>query len=143
VFHGGELFGAGPGDGEEERGFAYGFDVVTDGGGEGEEVAGVEIVRLALNRDADLALEYLDGYGAVGVVLLHAGGVFHGDEDDSEVVLLEESSGVVAGLPGLFLLGVGDLFEKVELRHSVDHGAVLMRGCHVRTLLCREKVYAS
>jgi hypothetical protein len=45
----------------------------------------------------------------------------------------------VAGLPGLFLFGVGDLPEKVELRHSVDHGAVLMRGCHVRTLLCGKK----
>jgi hypothetical protein len=124
VFHGGEFFGAGPGDGEQERGFAYGFDVVADGGGKGEEVAGVEVVLLALNRDADLALEDLDGDGAVGVVLLHAGGGFHGDEDNSEVVLLEEGPGVVAGLPWLFLLGVGDLLEKVELRHFVDHGAV-------------------
>ena len=33
-----------------------------------------EIVRLALNGDADLTLEDLDGDGAVGVVLLHAGG---------------------------------------------------------------------
>ena len=116
---------------------------MTDGGGEGEEVAGVEVVRLALDGDADLALEYLDRDGAVGVVLLHAGGVFHGDEDDSEVVFLEEGPGVVAGLPWLLLLGVGDLLEKVELRHSVDHGAVLLRGCHVRTLLCRQEVYAS
>jgi hypothetical protein len=30
----------------------------------------------------------------------------------------------VAGLPWLLSLGVGDLFEKVELRHSVDHGAI-------------------
>jgi hypothetical protein len=49
----------------------------------------------------------------------------------------------VAGLPWLLLLGVGDLLEKVELRHFVDHGAVLLRGCHVRTLLFREEVYAS
>ena len=102
-------------------------------------MADVQVVRLALDSDADLTLEYLDGDGAVGVVLLHAGGVFHGNEDNSEVVFLEEGSGVVAGLPGLFLLGVGDLLEKVELRHSVDHGAVLMRGCHVRTLLCGRK----
>ena len=124
MFHGGQFVGAGPGDGEQERGFAYCFHVVTDGGGEGEEVADVEVVWLALDGDADLALEYLDGDGAVGVVLLHAGGGFHGDEDDSEVVLLEEGPGVVAGLPWLLLLGVGDLLEKVELRHFVDHGAV-------------------
>src|SRR6202007_317282 len=78
----------------------------------------------------------------VGVVLLHASGVFHGNEDDSEVVLFEESPGVVAGLPWLLLFGVGDLFEKVELRHLGDHGAVLQRGCHVRTLLSGEQVYA-
>ena len=142
MFHGGELFGAGPGDGEQERGFACGFDVVTDGGGEGEEISGGDIVWLALNGDAYLALEHVDGDGAVGVVLLHASGVFHRDEDDSEIVLLEEGPGVVTGLPRFLLLRFGDLLEKVELRHSVDHGAVLMRGCHVRTLLFRQEVYA-
>ena len=77
-----------------------------------------------------LAFEDLDGDGAVGVVLLHVGGVLHGDEDDAEVVFLEESLGVEAGWPGFLLLGVGDLFEQIELRHFVDHGAVLQGGCH-------------
>jgi hypothetical protein len=39
-------------------------------------------------------------------------------------MLLEEGSGIVAGLPWLLLLGVGDLLEEIELRHFVDHGAV-------------------
>ena len=48
VLHGGQLFGAGPGDGEQECGLVYGFHVVTDGAREGEEVAGGEIVWLAV-----------------------------------------------------------------------------------------------
>ncbi len=111
---------------------AYGLHVMTDGGGEGEEVADAEIVWLAVDGDAYLALEDVDGGGAVGVMLLHAGGVLHGDEDDAEVVLFEESFGGVAGLPGLLLLGVGYLLEQVKLRQFVDHGAVSLRGCHVR-----------
>jgi hypothetical protein len=126
MLHGGQLFRAGPGDGEQESGFVYCFYVVPDGGGEGEEAAGLEVVWLAVDGDADAAFDDLDGDGAVGVVLLHAGGCFHGDEDDSEVVLLEEGPGVVAGLPWLFLLGVGDLLEEVELSHFVDHSAVLL-----------------
>ena len=125
MFHGGELVCAGPGDGEQECGFGNCFDVVTDGAGKREEAADGEVVWLALDGDTDLAFEDLNGDGAVGMVFLHAGGGFHRDEDDSEVVLLEEGSSVVAGLPGLFLLGVGDLLVQVELRHLVDHGAVL------------------
>jgi hypothetical protein len=125
VFHGGQFFGAGPGDGEQECGFGYCFDVVTDGAGKREEAADGEVVRLALDGDTDLAFEDLNGDGAVGVVFLHAGAGFHCNEDDSEVVLLEEGSGVVAGLPWLLLLGAGDLLVQVELRHLVDHGSVL------------------
>ena len=116
MFHGGKLFGAGPGDGEQEGGVVDRFHVVSDGAREGEEVADADVVRFAMDADADVAFEALDGDGAVCVMLLHAGGGFHCDEDDSEVVFLEESSGVVAGLPRFFLLGFGDLFEEVELR---------------------------
>ena len=44
VLHGGQLLGTGPGDGQQEGGIADGLDVMTDGGGEGEEIADVEIV---------------------------------------------------------------------------------------------------
>ena len=97
---------------------------------EGEEGAGGEIVRLALNVDANVTLEDLDGERAVGVMLLHVGSVLHGDKDDAEVVLFEEGSGVDAGWPGLFVLGVGYFFGQIELRDLVDHGAVLQGGCH-------------
>ena len=92
----------------------------------------MEIVRLAVEGDAYLALENLDGGGAVGVMLLHAGGVLHGDEDNSEVMLFEQSLGGVAGLPGFVLLGIDYLLEQVKMRQFVDHGAVSLRGCHVR-----------
>ena len=135
MFHGGELFIAGPGDSQQEGGVFDGFYVVPDGGGEGEEVADAEIVWVVLSADADVAFEYLDGDGAVSVVLLHSGGLFHGDEDDSEVVLFEEGFGVMAGGPWLFLLGVGDLLVEIKLRLFIDHGAVLLGGCHLLLLL--------
>ena len=116
MLHGGKLFGTGPGDGEQEGRVVYCFHVVSDGGREGEEVADMDVVRFAMDGDADVAFETLDGNGAIRVVLLHACGGFHGDEDDSEVVFFEERSGVVAGLPRLFLLRFGYLFEEVELR---------------------------
>ena len=143
VFHGGEFFGAGPGDGEQEGGVVYCFDVVTDGGAEGEEIAGVEVVGLPCDGDADVAFEDLDGDGAVGVVLLHVGAVSMEMRTILRSCFLKRVLAVVAGLPGFFLLGVGDLLGKVELRHFVDHGAVLQGGCHVRSLLCRQEVYAS
>ena len=125
VFHGGEFLGAGPGDGEQECGFGDCFDVVPDGAGEREEIADLEVVRVVMDVEDHVAFEDLNGDGAVGVVFLHAGAGFHCNEDDSEVVLLEEGSGVVAGLPWLLLLGAGDLLVQVELRHLVDHGSVL------------------
>ena len=131
MLHGGEFFGAGPGDCQEKDRVGFGFYVVTDGGAEGEESAGAEVVRLAIDGDAELALEDMDGDGAVGVVLLHVSGVLHGDEDDPQVVLLEEGFGVNAGGPGLLLLGLGNLLGQIELRHFVDHGAILQGGCHV------------
>jgi len=97
---------------------------------ESEESAVGEIVGLAVDGDADFAFEDLNGDSAVGVVLLHAGGVLHGDEDDAEVVLFEESFGVNAGGPRFFALGVGDLLGEIELGDLVDHGAVLQGGCH-------------
>lgn len=103
VFHRCEFFGTGPGDGEQEGGGIYCFHVVTNGGAEGEEIAGVEVVRLAMDGDTDVTFENLDGEGAVGVVLFHAGDSLHGDENNSEVVLLEESPGIEAGLPRLLL----------------------------------------
>ena len=135
MLHSGELFGAGPGDREEECGFFHCFYLVADGAGQSIEVSGVEVVGLALDGDSDVTFKDLDGDGAVGVVLFHVGGGIHSDEYDSEVVLLEEGFGVVSGLPWLFLLGVSDLFEKVELGHFVDHGAVLLRSCHIRAPL--------
>ena len=72
----------------------------------------------------------MDGDGAIGVVLLHFGGAFHRDEDDSDVVLFEEGSGVMPGGPGLLPLGVGYLLEQVKLRQFVDHGAVMLRSGH-------------
>ena len=95
-----------------------------------------------MEGDSYLALENVDGGSAVGVMLFHSGGVLHGDEDNSEVMLFEESFGGVAGLPGFVLLGVGYLLEQVEMRKFVDHGAVSPRGCHVRTLLRCQEVYA-
>jgi hypothetical protein len=67
-------------------------------------------VRLAVDGDAEAAFEDLDREGAVGVMLFHVGGVLHGDEDDAEVVLLKESSGIETGGPGFFIFGVGDFF---------------------------------
>ena len=84
----------------------------------------MEIVRLAVEGDAYMAFENVDRGGAVGVMLFHACGIVHCDEDNSEIVFFEESFGGVAGLPGFFLLGGGYFFEQVELRESVDHGAV-------------------
>jgi hypothetical protein len=75
------------------------------------------------------------------VVLLHLRGVFHGDEDNSEVMLFEEGFGEVAGLPGLLLLGVGDFLVKVKLRQPVDHGAVFLGGRHFG-FLSASNVYA-
>ena len=143
VFHGGEFFGTGPGDGEQEGRGVYCFHVVANGGAEGEETASVEVVRFAVDGDADVPFENLDGEGAVSVVLFHAGDSLHSDENNSEVVLLEESPRIEAGLPRLLLFGVSYFLGKVELSDFVDHGAVLQRGCHVRALLCRQEVYAS
>ena len=130
VLHGGQLLVAGPGDGEEEGGVFEGFYFVPDGGAKGDEISLLEIVGLAVHGETNLSLEYLDGDGAVGVVLLHLCVVFHGDEDDAEVVFFEEGFGEVAGLPGLLLLGVGDFLKEVKLRQLVDHGAVFLGGCH-------------
>ena len=124
MLHGGQFFGAGPGDGQEEGGVADGLYVVPDGGAEGEEVAYVEIVWMAVGGDSNLALKDVDGDGAVGVMLFHAGGVLHGDEDNAEVGFFEEGFCGVAGLPGLLLFGVGYFLEQVKLRQSVDHVAV-------------------
>jgi len=107
VLHGGELFGAGPGDGEEKGGVGFGFDVVADRVAKGEEGAGGEVVGLAVDGDLDVAFEDLNGEGAVGVVLLHVGGVLHRDENDAEVVFFEEGFGIDACRPGFFLLGFG------------------------------------
>jgi hypothetical protein len=137
VLHCGEFFVAGPGDGEEEGGVGFGFDIVPDGVAESEQGAGGEIVRLAVNGDADLALEDMDGESSVGVMLFHVCGVLHGDENDAEVVLLEKSFGIDARWPRLLLFGVGHLFRKIELRDFVDHRAVLQRGCHVRSFIGR------
>jgi len=125
MLHGGEFFGAGPGDCQEKGGVFAGFDVVTNRVAESEEGAGGEIVGLAVDGDTELAFEDLDGDRAVGVVLFHVGGVLHGDKDDAEVMLLEEGLGVEAGGPGFFLFGIGDLLEQIELSHLVDHSAVL------------------
>jgi len=103
---------------------------VFDGCGESEDVSGAEIVSLALDVEAELSFEDMDGDGAVGVVLLHLGSVLHVDEDDAQVVLLEERFGVEAGLPGFFLLGVGDLLGEIELCAVFDHGAVVVEGGH-------------
>jgi hypothetical protein len=108
---------------------------VTDGGGEGEEVADMEVVRVAVDVEAEFAFEYLERDGSVGVVLLHPGGLLHGDENDSEVVLFKEGFGVVARGPGFFLFGVGYLLEQIELRLFVDHGAVLLGGGHCSSLI--------
>jgi hypothetical protein len=142
VLHGGEFFVAGPRDCEKKGGIAFGFDIVADGVAESEERAGGEIVGLALDVNANLPLENLDGDGAVGVVLFHVGGVLHGDEDDTEVVFFEQCSGVDAGRPGLLVFGVGDFFGQIELSDFVDHGSVLQRSCHGE-LLFRQEVYAS
>jgi len=130
VLHGSQFVSAGPGYGQQECGVFDGLDVVPDGGSEGEEVADMKIVRVAMNIEADITFENLERDSAVGMVLLHLRGGFHGDEDDSEVVLLEEGFGEVAGGPGLFLFGVGYLAEQVELCLPVDHGAVLPGGGH-------------
>ena len=139
VLHAGQLFCAGPGDGQQKGGVAFGFHIVPDGVAESEESAGGEIVRLAVYGDSELAFEDLDGGGAVGVVLFHVSGILHGDEDDAEVVLLEEGPGVKTGWPGLFFLRVVHLFAQVELRHFVDHGAVLQGGCHMRSFVSANK----
>lgn len=76
---------------------------MPDGSAESEEISWLEVVGFGVHCETDVPLENLDGDGAVGVMLLHLRGVFHGDEDDSEVVLFEESFGEVAGLPGLLL----------------------------------------
>ena len=107
VLHRGELFGTRPGDGEEKGGVGFGFDVVADRVAESEEGSGGEVVRLSIDGDAELAFEDLDGEGAVGVVLLHVGGVLHRDKNDAEVVFLEEGFGIDACRPGFFLLGFG------------------------------------
>src|ERR1700722_11092743 len=95
-----------------------------------------------MNDETYLPLEDLYGDGAVSVVLLHLCGVFHSDEDNSEVVFFEEGFGEVARLPGLLLLGVGDLLEEVKLRQLVDHGAVFLGGGHFGFLAIRN-MYAS
>jgi hypothetical protein len=141
VLHCGELLIAGPGDGEEEGGVFEGFDFMLDGGAEGEEVSQLEVVWFAVHREANLSLKNVDGDGAVGVVLLHLCGFFHGDEDDTEVVFFEESFGEVAGLPGLLLLGVCDFLKEVKLSEPVDHGPVFLGGCHFGFLL-DSNVYA-
>ena len=130
VLHGHQILIAGPGDGEEEGGVLKGLYFVANGGAEGDEVSCFEVVGLAVNGEAYLPLEDLDGEGSVCVMLLHTGCVLHDDEDDAEIVFLEEGLGVVAGLPGFLLLGVGDLLGEVELRHLVDHGAVFEGGGH-------------
>lgn len=143
VFHGGQLIAAGPRDGEKESRFFHCLDVVPDRGGECEEVADVKVMLLVVNCNADVAFEHLDGDRPVRVVLFDVSFRFHGDEDDSQVVLLEESSGIVAGLPRLILFGVADLLEKIELRHFVDHGAVLLGSCHVRDSFVARKFMSS
>jgi hypothetical protein len=141
VLHCEQILIGGPGDGEEECGGLEGFDFVADGGAEGDEVSFLEVMGFAMNGETYLPLEYVDGEGSVGVMLLHHGFVFHDDEEDSEVVLLEEGLGVVAGLPRLLLLGVGDLLVKVKLRQLVDHGAVFKGGGHL-VLLSASNNYA-
>jgi hypothetical protein len=138
VLHGGEFFGTGPGDGQKKSGVAFGLDMVTDGVAESEKCTGWEIVLLSVDGDANLTLENLDGECAVGVVLLHVGGVLHGDEDDAEVVFLEEGLGVEAGWPGFLMLRVGEFLEQIELSDFVDHGSVLQRGCHGELLFGRK-----
>jgi hypothetical protein len=125
MLHRRQLFFAGPGDGEQKGGVADGFHVVTDRGGKRVEATGGEIVGLAMHVEADVPLQDLNGEAAVSVVFLHAAAAFHRDEDDPEIVLLEERLCVETGLPGLLLFGVGDLFEKVELRLPVNHCFVL------------------
>ena len=142
MLHGGELLGAGPGDGEKEGGVADGFDVVAERGGQGEKVADAERVRFSVDRDTKLAFENLDGEGAVGVMLFHARGMLHGEENDTEVVRLEQGAGVVAGGPGLLLFGVIDLFEEIELCEFIGHGAVCKRGRHFLEPSLWEEVYA-
>jgi hypothetical protein len=115
---------AGPGDRQQEGGVVDGFDIVADGCPEREEIAGGEVVRLAANVHADLAVEDLHGDGAVGVVLLHVRAAFHGDEHNAEVVFLEERPSVLTGLPGLLRCGLSDLVVEIEVRHPVDHGAI-------------------
>jgi hypothetical protein len=39
-------------------------------------------------------------------------------------VFLEERFGVVTARPGLFARRVCDLMVEIEVRHSVDHGAI-------------------
>ena len=76
MFHGREFFGAGPGDGEEKGGVGFGFDVVADGVAKGEGSARGEVVRFAVDGDADAAFEDLNGECAVGVVLVSCGQCF-------------------------------------------------------------------
>ena len=87
-------------------------------------------MALAVDRDDDPAFQDLHGESAVGVVLVHVSADLHGDEDDAEVLLFEESPGVDAGWPGFFALGVIQLLCEIELRDLVDHGAVLQGGSH-------------
>jgi len=78
----------------------------------------------AVDREANLSFEDMDGDGAVGVVLLHVRAAFHGDEHNAEVVFLEERPSVLTGLPGLLRCGLSDLVVEIEVRHPVDHGAI-------------------
>jgi hypothetical protein len=130
VLHRGQIFVAGPGDGEQEGGVVRGHYVMPYGGGEGKQGAGGEIMPLAVHCDGELALQDLHGESAVGVVLVHVRADLHGDEHDAEVVLFEESLGVDAGWPGFLAFGLIQLLWEIELRDFVDHGAVLQGGSH-------------
>jgi hypothetical protein len=92
-----------------------GVDVVFDAGGEDEEVAGAEVVGLAVGGDLEVAVEDVDGDDALGAVGGEAGEAFEDEERDGDRAALVEGFLASTALAGAgFLLEAGDDGVEVE-----------------------------
>jgi hypothetical protein len=91
---------------------------------------GLRFLGFAMNREANVSLEDLDGRWCRRRDIPSSLRRFHDHEDDSEVGFLKRVLAKWRGLRGLLLFEVGDLLEEIKLSESVVHGAVFLGGGH-------------
>ena len=84
---------------------------MLDRSAKSQKVSGPQFVDLPLRAVANMSLQHMHGARAIDMMLLHLGSCFHGDKNNSKILLLIKRSGMDARGPGPSLFGLGYLAQ--------------------------------